>query len=209
MNIFASTDAYTRNWVRCFGGFAANKLSGLFSDDNFYVPCDQISYSQQTTPAPPDATPEPTYATRDPTASSILECFIKIGAQSGEKNYCSGAYTYESSSVTDPDECARACLNKVGCENFIMYVGKRDGKMCGLSTTCSSPTHRYYKSRSKYIDGYMKKSTNECQASTPVTLEPEPESEPEPEPELELEPEPEPKPEPEPAPADATPEPAP
>lgn len=47
--IFAGTDSYTRNWVRCYGGFDGNILSGLFTDPTYFQPCDQVAYSTTAT----------------------------------------------------------------------------------------------------------------------------------------------------------------
>merc|ERR1712039_80149 len=45
LKIFAATDNYTRNWVRCYGGFSDNKLSGIFTNPSYFQPCNEIAYA--------------------------------------------------------------------------------------------------------------------------------------------------------------------
>jgi len=45
LQIFADTDNYTRNWVRCYGAFSEAKLSGIFTNISYVQPCDEIAYS--------------------------------------------------------------------------------------------------------------------------------------------------------------------
>jgi len=45
LRIFAAMDSYTRNWVRCYGGFNENKLSGIFTNITYVQPCNEITYS--------------------------------------------------------------------------------------------------------------------------------------------------------------------
>lgn len=45
LRIFADTDNYTRNWVRCYGGFSDDRLSGIFTNINYMQPCDEIAYA--------------------------------------------------------------------------------------------------------------------------------------------------------------------
>merc|ERR1712113_539152 len=45
LRIFADTDNYTRNWVRCYGGFSDHRLSGIFTNPSYVQPCDEITHS--------------------------------------------------------------------------------------------------------------------------------------------------------------------
>jgi len=45
LKVFANTDSFTRNWVRCYGNFSEGRLSGIFTNATYYRPCAEVPYS--------------------------------------------------------------------------------------------------------------------------------------------------------------------